>query len=127
MSQRAVTILLSLAVCFADKLRGSHSAVTDNIVETLSNDVVYAVAASAAKLIKTKPLVDLSAEDSSRYINDEGGFRSKMKPGHQVRLNLGEDFRKYMVESEFRSTGAAATAVCARGLPVAGIGAPVAK
>ena len=51
-----------------------------------------------------RAVLDLNSEDSRRYMNDTDGFRTKVSHGQPVRLNLGDDFRKYMVDADFRAT-----------------------
>ena len=97
MNQQTVVSLLSLAACLADTVLGSQAAVTNNIIASIRNDAIHTSTT-------TQTILDLSSEDSRRYINDEDGFRTKVNPGQRVRLNLADDFREYMVDADFRST-----------------------
>ena len=87
MNKKAVILILSLAVSAADTLLGAHVTDLGNTNAPLSAEVMR----------------DLTEMESRQYIDDEGGFRTQVKQsGQQVRLNLGNEFRKYMVDKEFR-------------------------
>ena len=90
-------------MCLADMLRVAHATAANNVIESISNGAIHAVAPAYADFIN-KPILDLSSEDSRRKINDKDGFRAKANPSQQVRLNLEDDFRKYMVDADFRTT-----------------------
>ena len=50
-------------------------------------------------------IVDLDRESSQKYIANEAGFRAEVNPdSNPIRVNLGEDFGKYMVDVEFRAS-----------------------
>ena len=53
-------------------------------------------------------LLDLNREDSRRYIDNEGDYRddvnrARAMPRTRTRLNLGDNFRSYMEDAEFRA------------------------
>ena len=99
MNKKAKTFILCLAVSVTDTLVGAHVLARGNRTTAVINHASNA-SQTAAETVNT--VLDLNAEQSRQYINDTDGLRAKLKPGQQVRLNLGDDFKKYMVDNKFR-------------------------
>ena len=58
--------------------------------------------------VRDAPIRNFTEEQSERYISNLGGFRDRenltmANPRQQVRLNLGEAFRRYLLDPRFRT------------------------
>ena len=91
----------------------SHSSdPVDRLPDDLVSWVVQYVPETSVGETSTRlrhlALLPLNREYSRRYIYDQNGFRAEANrklrnPRQQVRLNLGIDFRRYMVDADFRA------------------------
>ena len=86
--------------------------IVDSILEYVPKDVSpldFFAASKRLSLFRRAALLPLNRKQSRRYISNEDGFQAVVNatrdnPRKQIRLNLGEDFRKYLVNAEFRAT-----------------------
>ena len=98
MNKKAKIFIFSAAVSVTYTLVGAHVTTRGNSTKAVIN---HGSNASRTAAETVNMVLDLNAEQSRQYINDQDGFRSKLKSGQQVRLNLGNEFEKYMVDKEF--------------------------
>ena len=86
--------------------------IVDSILEYVPEDVSplnFFAASKRLSLFRRAAFLPLNRKQSRRYIANEDGFQAVVNatrdnPRKQIRLNLGEDFRKYLVNAEFRAT-----------------------
>ena len=102
-------LMLLQCDCSVDKSRILPDDVLTSVLENIPEDLNIFAASKPLSQFRRAALLPLNKEQSRRYIANEDGFQdvviaSRANPRKQVRLNLGEDFRKYMVDAEFRAT-----------------------
>ena len=110
-------LLTVVAVSPASSLSTQSNSVTlqnlpvegiNSILEYVPENLEIFVASNNLLERRSAALLPLNEETTRRYIANEDGFqdqvnRTRDNPRKQVRLNLGENFREYIINPEFRA------------------------
>ena len=104
----SLSVFSALFFVHSDCSVDTHETLSDGIVELTPEDLNVFAEFKDMSLFRHVAWLPLNREHSLQYISNENGFQDEANrrldnPRKQIRLNLGEGFRRYMINAEFRA------------------------